>query len=171
MTISPTLLGKSHNYLQGFTSAPNVGNQCVLIMSRTISKFFIFLLKLLVTTWITCWTEIWVEDYVILVWRFGNIFKPNCDLPLAKQFKMAIYATILTHVLALQWNIFLKFVIRIHVSQIKKERGFFYLSFAETKSGCASKNLLRNSMGCLCQGCDRFSLWTTLINIDFHEPW
>lgn len=77
MTISPTLPGKSHNYLQGFTSAPNVGNQCVLIMSRTISKFFIFLLKLLVTTWITCWTEIWVEDYVILVWRFGNIFKPN----------------------------------------------------------------------------------------------
>lgn len=125
MTISPTFLGKYHNYLRGFTSAPNVGNQCVLIMSRMISKFLIFLLKLLVTTWITCWTEIWVEEYVILVWRFGNIFKPNCDLPLAKQFKMAIYATILTHVLALQWNIFLKFVIRIHVSQIKKERGFF----------------------------------------------
>lgn len=80
MTISPTfLLGKYHNYLRGFTSAPNVGNQCVLIMSRTISKFFIFLLKLLVTTWITCWTEIWVEEYVILVWRFGNIFKPNCN--------------------------------------------------------------------------------------------
>lgn len=39
---------------------------------------------------------------------------------------MAIYATILTHVLALQWNIFLKFVIRIHVPQIKKERVFFF---------------------------------------------
>lgn len=48
------LPGKIAQLLHGFTSAPNVGNQCVLIMSRTISKFFIFLLKLLVTTWITC---------------------------------------------------------------------------------------------------------------------